>query len=139
MSELLLKRKFRAAIGVWTEAYETRSGSGVGYPDLQMLVGRLLVPVELKAGGVENGRLRCSEIRPSQISWHHEFLKAGGKSFIVVCWSYGGLNAWAIPSTDREVTSKWKQGWDLNLCEKWIGKGVVTISLSSLARDILLF
>lgn len=137
--ETKIKNALRRVIGGWSESYETRAGSGVGYPDLQFLVGTVLLPVEVKCGAVVGGRLLSSEIRPSQIAWHHRFLHSGGRAWIVVgFWNARGhLCAWAIPSGDRGVTSAWKQGWELRHCTQWVDSGAVKIDLRSLVADAI--
>lgn len=131
MSEAKLKRKFREVVGVWSEAYETRSGGGVGYPDLQLLVHSILVPVELKKGVIKDGRLYPSEIRPSQIAWHHDFFVAGGRSHIVCLFEVAKqLEAWAIPGTSRVFTSWWRSGYDMHHCTRWVGNGKLAINLA---------
>lgn len=125
------KRCFRKLVGVWSEVYETRSGSGVGYPDLQLLVVPYLLPVELKSGVIVGGLLKPRQIKASQISWHHNFLMAGGKSWVVVCCGKPKeMDAWAIPSTHRDELSKWKKGFELKYCYQWVNSGRLIIRLS---------
>jgi hypothetical protein len=131
--ESAYKREFRATLGVWSEAYEPARGSGVGYPDLQFLVCGILVPVELKKGRLKGERIYPMNVRPSQIAWLHNFNKAGGRAFLLVCTGEPSrMSAWAIPSIDREVTSKWKQGWLVEDCTQWVLAGGLTTNLSSL-------
>lgn len=136
-SELAYKRRLRELHADWSCAYETRSGSTVGYPDLQLLVGerRLVLPVEVKVGELKSGKLLSRQIRPSQISWHHEFWSAGGIALIVVCFGpVASMEAWALPSGDREVTSKWKEGWPLESCNLLVSKGKNMQDLDSLVE-----
>lgn len=118
------QRLFQAQ-GVWSCLYEPGRGSAVGYPDLQLLIGGVLCPVEIKTCVVKNGAVYPSQIRPSQIYWHHDLLSAGGKSWIVLCRKVAGhgLDACALPSVDREYTSRWKQGFPLFEMLPWIGDG----------------
>lgn len=125
----------------WSEVYETRSGSGLGYPDLQFLVQKRLIGVEVKVGmigdkGTDIAMLYPQEIRGTQISWHDKFMKAGGKSYIVVCCGGPGaktkFEAWAIPSVAREVTSKWLDGYPLSQCIQWVDRGQPVIDLADL-------
>lgn len=126
-TETAYKRKLRVLIGGWSCAYETRSGGSFGYPDLQFLVDGVLLPVEVKVGKVEGDRLVSRQIRPSQIKWHHDFWVAGGKALILVCMgNVNEMDAWAVPSTRREVTSQWKQGWPVKDCLKIVEKGKPT-------------
>lgn len=132
-SETSYKRQFRKDCGVWSEVYETRSGGGVGYADLQLLVGAVLVPVELKRGLVLADRLVSTRIRPAQIGWHHDLLVAGGKSFVVVCMGpVSSMDAWAIPSVHRDCTSRWKKGWKVYQCTQWMRGGKLTMPLGEL-------
>lgn len=124
MRETEYKRQLRKIVGGWSEVYETRSGGGVGYPDLQFLLGGVLIPVEIKVGEVVGDVLRSSEIRGSQIAWHHNFKKAGGVSVILVCWGpVKQMNAYAVPDTNREMTANWKKGWKISFCEPWVENG----------------
>lgn len=124
------KRAFRRLVGGWSEVYETASGSGVGYPDLQLLVGRSLLPVEMKRGEVKGALLKSEVIRPSQISWHHEFREAGGVAFICVCSGpVAAMDVWSVPSGDRRVTSRWKEGWHLGDCLLWVKEGRLVIDV----------
>jgi hypothetical protein len=128
----------RATCGVWSEAYETARGSGSGYPDLQLLLDSVLVPVELKCGVIRDIRLVPTRIRPAQISWHHEFKAAGGKAFVVVCTGeINVMSAWAIPSTDREVTSRWKEGYNILKCKQWMSSGAWVVDFSALRAEII--
>lgn len=138
MSEIKLKRKFREVVNVWSETYETRSGGGVGYPDLQLLVHSILVPVELKKGLVHGDRLYPSAVRPSQIGWHHNFYLEGGKSYIVCLWAEGGkLEAWAIPTPmHRWLLGAWRQGYPVADCVQWVSKGKLVIDLVDLLPKI---
>lgn len=134
-SETKLKRLLRGAVGGWSEAYEPSRGSGVGYADLQFLVDGEILPVEVKCGHIADGRLFSSQIRPSQIAWHHGLRVCGGASFVVVCWLESkGLHAWSIPSVDRGVSARWLEGWELNQCHNWVKDGELRINLSSLVR-----
>lgn len=136
MTETEYKRQFRKIVGVWSEAYETRSGGGVGYPDLQLLVGRILIPVELKSGQLVGDRLKSKRIRPSQIVWHHDFKLAGGRAFILVCvGSVRAMDAWAVPSADRSVTSRWKEGWPVQGCQQWVSAGKLVADLNTLINS----
>jgi hypothetical protein len=134
VTETDYKRQLRKVIGGWSEAYETRAGSGVGYPDLQFLVRRsllgVLVPVEVKVGEVSRERLVSREIRPSQISWWHSFMEAGGYGFVFVCSGpVAAMDAWATPSLDRLTLSRWKEGWEIQKCKKMISAGLLIRSL----------
>lgn len=86
-SEAEFKARFRASVKGWSEAYEPGRGGGIGYPDLQVLVGpdervpvARLVPVELKIAVLKGDKLLSRNIKPVQISWHYRLLLGGGES-----------------------------------------------------------
>lgn len=148
-SETEYKRAFRNLVGVWSEVYETRSGGGVGYPDVQLLVGGLLLPVEVKVGELVDPKtvvgpqaqefLRPERVRPSQISWHHEFREAGGTAFVLVCTGQvRAMNAWVAPGTDRETLSQWRVGWPLRACTPWVEHGRLVVDLNEVAKRAFL-
>lgn len=76
--------------GHWIESYEPRRGSGMGIPDIQVLLPSeslglsVLLPIELKIGKITRNRLFPREIRGSQIVWHRDFRRAGGKAMVLV-------------------------------------------------------
>lgn len=137
--ETTCKRKLRKLFKkYWSQTNEIRSGSSFGAPDLQFLVNGMLLPVEVKRGVADFVSIGCGVIfpeviRPSQISWHHEFLMAGGKSFIVVCYVHERImDAWALPSVHRDVTSQWNEGFLLADCTQWVKDGKAVIELADL-------
>ena len=92
-SEISFKRWFRSELkarGIWSEAIEPSRGSGVGAPDLVVLLeGKHLVFLELKIGQKKQLSdqiwvLQVSPIRPAQYSWHRNYQSYGGVSAIVV-------------------------------------------------------
>jgi hypothetical protein len=100
-SETKFKRWFLGQWKGWSESYEPRAGSGMGIPDIQLLVGSKLLPVECKVGEWVRGNLMVSEIRPAQISWHHRFQAAGGRScFVVGVDDDGKWAPWVVPVLD---------------------------------------
>lgn len=133
-SEAKYRAKLRKVIGGWSEAYEPSRGSGVGYPDLQFLVGRQLVPVEVKKGHIKNGRLYPTEIRGSQIIWHHKFWSAGGVAHIMVALGpVSKMDVWGLPAVDRYNTQWWRQGYILSECIPWVVAGLLQVQRSELA------
>ncbi len=124
------KRGFRKLVGVWSEAYETRSGGGVGYPDLQLLVGARLLPVELKRGSVRNGFVWPERIRPAQIVWHHDFMEAGGIAHVLVCEGpVAKMDVWSLPSMHREYLAAWRRGYYIERCTQWVSQGKLLFDL----------
>lgn len=96
--------------GVWVEAYEPGRGSGVGYPDVQVLLGGWLVPVELKVGVLIGSVLSLkgdSEVRPSQVRWHHLFWKAGGRSIVLVGVQEAD-GAWTPYAIRGDILTRWR-------------------------------
>ncbi len=136
MSETKAKKILRHAIGGWSESYEPGRGSGVGYPDLQFLADGILIPVEVKIGRESGCRIFSERIRPSQIQWHHEFQEAGGDSFVFVCFGSGAeFRAWAIPKPTRDITSQWRNGWEVSKCTLVVQGRERMIGLSSLVAE----
>ena len=129
-SETKFKQYFRARLddlGVWSECYEPRRGSGVGMPDLQILAKLKLLPVELKIGTTTDVLLFPEEIRPAQISWLDRFVEAGGHALLIVGVREGrdwyGLQ---LPSVRTEYLSTWRAGFDLRKCPVVIERGRFT-------------
>jgi hypothetical protein len=78
----------------WIDWLEPRGAAGIGRPDADLMIDRVIAPIELKiglvtehiSGGALVGALvgawiRPSKIRPDQISWAHRFRVFGGTSF----------------------------------------------------------
>tara|TARA_R110000822_G_scaffold287462_1_gene408721 strand:- start:285 stop:725 length:441 start_codon:yes stop_codon:yes gene_type:complete len=70
MTESEMKVWLRKNWDGWMETYEPRIGSGIGIPDVQIVVDKAIIPIELKLARVEREMLYSSPIRPSQIAWH---------------------------------------------------------------------
>lgn len=84
-SETDYKRAFRASCSAWTAAVEPGMGGDSGAADLLVLVGKRIVPIELKKGGLRHDGLFIFDkpgIRPVQIPWHFELAQAGGFSLL---------------------------------------------------------
>jgi len=121
-SETDFKRKFRQSILGWSEAYEPSRGSGTGYPDVQVLLSGVLIPVEAKVAKLDQGVIRSRDIRPAQIGWHYRLMKAGGKSSFV----FGVLerklwSAYVFPVCEQnfERLMSWRDGFDVNIMRVW--------------------
>jgi hypothetical protein len=138
--ELALKRKIRERYSpYWSEAYEPGTGSGNGYPDLQLMDSnsKELLPVELKIGDIKNGRLFSHEVRPAQVVWHHQFCSFGARSALLVgippekyqkeweCWVFPGF--WG---------ENWRLGYDLN-DGFHLAKGFSTLDLQAMVHHFL--
>lgn len=118
--ELKFKRWFRDKFKGWSEAYEPRRGGGNGIPDIQLLIDRMVVPVELKVGYTDNDMLYVYEIEPSQVSWHIQFWRAGGVANIVVGIP-SGKQSWEVltlPDVSFDLM-QWRRGWKLSECKPW--------------------
>jgi hypothetical protein len=130
-TETEYKRKFREICGCWTEVYEPARGSGTGYPDVQMLVDGVLIPVEMKRGDIKNGFVRPHRIRPSQIAWHHAFGAAGGKSHFLICTGpLRTMSAYSIAPIERTRLVKWRSGWTMDECTPWVLDGSLVLDMS---------
>jgi len=114
--ETRLKRFVRGNYPGWSEAYEPGLGSGVGYPDIQVLgpSGKLL-PIELKIGVVKAGRLHPSEVRGPQVVWHREFAQSGGISVMLIGLETGNASGkfdlFFVPGMDM---IDWKEGYEFD-------------------------
>jgi hypothetical protein len=94
-----LRSDFRMRWSGWLETYEHARGGGAGIPDVQILVDRLLVPIELKRAELVGNRLFSDTIRPAQISWHFRFQESGGLSFFMFGMVVGGrINHYLAPA-----------------------------------------
>lgn len=74
----------------WIDWLEPRGAAGIGRPDADLMVDRVIAPIELKIGKVVEhisggaqmaAWIKPSKIRPDQIAWAHRFLSVGGASF----------------------------------------------------------
>jgi hypothetical protein len=90
----------------WIDTYEPTLGTGIGFPDCQLLIDRQLMPVELKIGILEKRAydrivLVPSDIRPDQKIWHRNFDRAGGCSIFLagIKLSDGSFASYAFAGT----------------------------------------
>jgi hypothetical protein len=100
----------------WSCPYEPGLGSKTGYPDLQLMEDRSkqLLPVELKVGVLKNGRIFPREVRPSQVTWHYEFAKAGGRACLLTGTKLSGRwVGYAVPGFWAE---HWRLGYPIADC-----------------------
>lgn len=102
----------------WYEIYEPRKGSGTGMPDVQLLVNDpdteqlYLLPIEFKVGSTSGGLLLPEKVRPSQVSWHFRFNRAGGTSGVMVGAKH--FKAWTpyyIPLHHGKDLTNWPNGF----------------------------
>lgn len=122
--ETVYKRFTLKAWQGWSELYEPGLGSGVGYPDVQLMCpsSHRLLPLEYKVGTVRKGRIFPAEVRPSQIVWHYKFSRAGGVSAIIIGVKRPGSdNVWDSYAIDGKRLSDedWELGFELNSCFKF--------------------
>lgn len=107
-----LKREFKKRWRGWIDSIEPSLGSGIGVPDLLVLLPHRglmhLLPVELKVGTLRNGRIRPDLVRGSQVRWHFHLNDMGGKSAMVV----GISNDEAYLIDGRDVIG-WKIGFEI--------------------------
>lgn len=118
----------------WSELYEPGLGSGIGYPDVQLLdpSTHRLFPLEFKVGELlpEDGSFTVfpREVRGSQIKWHYMFGRAGGVSATIVGVRNGKVwDGYAINGKDM-FDKDYRNGW-------WI-KDVFHIRAASVAEDL---
>lgn len=119
--ETLFKRQLRdewKAYGLWSEAYEPGRGSGFGYPDLQLLVDRALVPAELKIGRLLGKFLFSDEVRPAQVKWQWELERAGGRSCLLLgVRDEGNFALYAYHGR----LAQWRAGWRIGTDVQYLG------------------
>lgn len=130
--ETKFKRWWLSCWEGWHEHYEPRRGSGVGMPDVQVLMElpdrdhTSLVPIEFKVGEIcpDTRRLLVSGFEPAQPSWHYRFNAAGGFSLVMVgvpaigdprhrWWPY------VIHPSVREPLLDWRDGFLPDRYELW--------------------
>lgn len=97
----------------WSELYEPGLGSGIGYPDTQLLCPSFfrLLPLEFKVGEIRGQTLFTEEVRPSQIKWHYTFGSKGGVSALIVGVKCDkGYDGYVI--NGKELFDRdWTKGW----------------------------
>jgi len=121
----------------WMETYEPRIGSGIGIPDVQVVVDRAIIPIELKLAKIEDGILRPSEIRPAQINWHRNIFSHGVPSLFL--FGYGTRN---VPNRlfvkPGNYIQHWAGGFEIeNLGEISVNKKKFSPALKQYIRWML--
>ena len=111
MTEAEFKKWLRQNWSGWIESYEPRRGTGVGIPDVQIVVQGKLVPIELKLGIIKNGILFPREVRPAQIAWHRKLNDAGVKSILMVGVYDFVADDFDACLVDGSFLKNWKQGY----------------------------
>jgi len=113
MNESDFKKWVRKNWPWWVESYEPRRGTGIGIPDLQIVVGGRLVPVELKMGEFHNGKLITREVRPAQIAWHREINSYGIRTVLLVGAYDFGKEEWRAYPIDARRINDWRNGFEV--------------------------
>jgi len=112
LSESQFKSWFRKTWDGWVESYEPRRGSGVGIPDLQIVIDGHILPIELKVGKIVGDVLVVNEVRPDQIGWHRRINDVGiGTIFLIGVGE--GSKPDAMFAVLPKAIVKWKDGIDL--------------------------
>jgi hypothetical protein len=117
MKESELKVWFRRNWEGWVESFEPRIGTGIGIPDLMVIVKERLVPIELKVGSLsEDGQvLYPCEVRAAQLSWHNSCNNAGVNSwFLVGVGDYFGRKPEHIFLVKPHLMRFWKDGIEID-------------------------
>lgn len=68
----------------WTSTQEYARGGDPGAPDINVLIGNDLVPIEMKTATIKVDKLLLDDVRPAQIQWHFLFNRAGGTSAFLI-------------------------------------------------------
>jgi hypothetical protein len=115
IGEIDFKRWFRKQVDGWSECVEPGIGSGMGIADLLVLKGKLLLPIELKVGHINKGKLYCRRIRPDQIEWLWRLSKASGDVRLVIgVEDHGKWEAYGTDNCSLSFLSSWRDGWALS-------------------------
>lgn len=95
----------------WIDWREPGKGLGAGAPDCEVLAGRVILPLELKAGAWEGALLKPHRVRPAQVGWHTSINSWGGRTGLVIgCRSLAkGLEILLV--SGRHVR-KWQDGFE---------------------------
>jgi len=111
MTESEFKQWFRKQWLGWVESYEPRRGSGVGIPDLQIVAGGRIVPIELKIGTIKDGVLYPREVRPVQIAWHRKLNDAGIASILLIGVYDLVADDFVACAVDAQYMRNWRHGY----------------------------
>lgn len=102
----------------WSESYEPGLGSGIGYPDVQLLCpsSHRLFPLEYKVGKVKGDRIFPAEVRPSQVGWHFKFARQGGMSAVITGVKRPGSDLWDgyVINGRRLFDEDWEKGYQIS-------------------------
>lgn len=113
MNENDFKRWVRDSWAGWLESYEPRRGTGIGIPDIQIVVDKVLIPVELKVGEIENGWVIPREVRPAQIQWHRELNHYGVRTVLLIgVYDYED-EVWLPYPIDGRLIANWRNGFEI--------------------------
>ena len=96
----------------WSEAYEPRGGTGMGLPDVQVLINEVLLPLELKIGMEHDAILFPRDVRPAQIEWHRRFAAAGGNSAMLVGLPVDNKRRYRVRIVNGTNLNTWAKGYD---------------------------
>lgn len=84
-NEQKIKTEFLRRWTGWSDTFEPARGSGVGFPDCQLVLeGDIAIPIEFKKGTEYKNSITIAQIRAAQVSWHTRYNAEGHKSFFVV-------------------------------------------------------
>lgn len=108
------KRWCRNILGRWNCAIEPALGADLGVPDLMVLRGGLLLPIELKVGEIVDGRLFPRKVRPDQIQFMEGLMRAGGECCFVVGVYDGEWKGFGTRNCRARNLSTWKKGFDID-------------------------
>lgn len=111
MTESDFKKWLRQNWSGWIESYEPRRGTGIGIPDVQIVVHKKIVPVELKLGVIKDGILYPREIRPPQIIWHKKLNDAGVKSVLMIGVYDFVAEDFDVCVVEAEHMKNWRNGY----------------------------
>lgn len=107
-----LKAEFRKRWTGWLDSVEPSLGSGMGIPDLLLLLRLrnmpVMMPTELKIGNVRGKKIHPLLVRGSQVRWHYHLNECGGRSSLVI-----GVSPDEAYLIDGRHVIDWKQGFKI--------------------------
>lgn len=102
-----------ADAGRWGMSLHPSFGSKTGEPDVMLLNGGVLLPIELKTAKIDaKGLILDSEARASQIRWLGQFAKFGGLS--TFCAGIENGRGWDIYEFNGQSSSGSTKRFDLS-------------------------
>lgn len=126
MTESEFKRWVRKNWKGWLSSYEPRKGGTVGVADLQVVVKKRLVPIELKVGRIINHLTRkepiieLSRVRPVQLEWHRGLQREGINTFFMIGIGDGRKPEYVIVLSSNQVAGHIAENVPIPLSDSFV-------------------